>query len=113
MSKCLRHHRRSGRPSRPRKQTGARNTISCAIPSRSGRSCARIGTTGEETTMARAIDIERDFDDQKIGSFHVKRILLSFLVLMPDGFDLGAAAYAGRGMLKEWNLSGRELGALF
>jgi AAHS family 4-hydroxybenzoate transporter-like MFS transporter len=63
--------------------------------------------------MARVIDIERVFDDQKIGSFHVKLILLSFLVLMTDGFDLGAAAYAGPGILKEWNLSGRELGALF
>ena len=59
------------------------------------------------------IDIERVFDDQKIGSFHIKLLLLSFLVLMTDGFDLGAAAYAGPGILKEWNLSGRELGALF
>jgi AAHS family 4-hydroxybenzoate transporter-like MFS transporter len=59
------------------------------------------------------IDIERVFDDQKIGSFHIKLMLLSFLVLMTDGFDLGAAAYAGPGILKEWNLSGRELGALF
>ena len=63
--------------------------------------------------MARVIDIERVFDDQKIGSFHIKLLLLSFLVLMTDGFDLGAAAYAGPGILKEWNLSGRELGALF
>jgi AAHS family 4-hydroxybenzoate transporter-like MFS transporter len=63
--------------------------------------------------MARVIDIERVFDDQKIGSFHIKLILLSFLVLMTDGFDLGAAAYAGPGILKEWNLSGPELGALF
>ena len=63
--------------------------------------------------MARVIDIERVFDDQKIGSFHIKLMLLSFLVLMTDGFDLGAAAYAGPGILKEWNLSGRELGALF
>src|SRR6202050_117883 len=63
--------------------------------------------------MARVIDIERVFDDQKIGGFHIKLILLSFLVLMTDGFCLGAAAYAGPGILKEWNLSGRELGALF
>ena len=63
--------------------------------------------------MAKVIDIERVFDDQKIGSFHIKLLLLSFLVLMTDGFDLGAAAYAGPGILKEWNLSGGELGALF
>jgi MFS transporter, AAHS family, 4-hydroxybenzoate transporter len=63
--------------------------------------------------MAKVIDIERVFDDQNIGSFHIKLLLLSFLVLMTDGFDLGAAAYAGPGILKEWNLSGGELGALF
>jgi hypothetical protein len=40
-------------------------------------------------TMAKVIDIERVFDDQKIGSFHIKLLLLSFLVLMTDGFDLG------------------------
>jgi hypothetical protein len=60
--------------------------------------------------MAKAIDIERVFDDQKIGSFHIKLLLISFLVMMTDGFDLGAAAYAGPGILKEWNLNGRELG---
>jgi MFS transporter, AAHS family, 4-hydroxybenzoate transporter len=63
--------------------------------------------------MAKVIDIERVFDDQKIGSFHIMLLLISFLVMMTDGFDLGAAAYAGPSILKEWNLSGRELGALF
>jgi MFS transporter, AAHS family, 4-hydroxybenzoate transporter len=63
--------------------------------------------------MAKVIDIERVFDDQKIGSFHVTLLLISFLVMMTDGFDLGAAAYAGPGILKEWNLNGQELGVLF
>jgi AAHS family 4-hydroxybenzoate transporter-like MFS transporter len=63
--------------------------------------------------MTKVIDIERVFDDQRIGSFHIKLLLISFLVLMTDGFDLGAVAFAGPGILKEWNLSGRELGALF
>jgi MFS transporter, AAHS family, 4-hydroxybenzoate transporter len=63
--------------------------------------------------MAKVIDIERVFDDQKIGSFHIKLLLISFLVMMTDGFDLGAAAFAGPGILKEWGLTGRELGVLF
>src|ERR1700691_2729432 len=113
MSKCLRRHRGSGRPSLQRKQTRERNPISCAILFRLGRSCARIDTTGYETTLARVIDIERAFDDQKIGSFHIQLMLLSFLVLMTDGFDTGAAAYAGPGIRNEWSVSGRDLGALF
>jgi AAHS family 4-hydroxybenzoate transporter-like MFS transporter len=63
--------------------------------------------------MAKVIDIERVFDDQKIGGFHISLLLISFLVLMTDGFDLGAAAYAGPGILKEWGLSGPQLGVLF
>jgi AAHS family 4-hydroxybenzoate transporter-like MFS transporter len=64
-------------------------------------------------TMAKAIDIERVFDDQKIGSFHITLLLISFLATMTEGFDLGIAAYAGPGILEVWHLSGRELGALF
>lgn len=64
-------------------------------------------------TMAKTIDIERVFDDQKIGSFHITLLVMSFLAMMTEGFDLGIAAYAGPGILKEWHLSGRELGVLF
>jgi MFS transporter, AAHS family, 4-hydroxybenzoate transporter len=63
--------------------------------------------------MAKVVDIERLFDDQKIGSFHIKLLLISFLIMMTDGFDLGAAAYAGPGILKEWKLNGQQLGFLF
>jgi MFS transporter, AAHS family, 4-hydroxybenzoate transporter len=63
--------------------------------------------------MAKVIDIEALFDDQKIGGFHIKLLLISFLVLITDGFDLGAAPHAGPGSLKEWNMGGRNLGAVF
>jgi MFS transporter, AAHS family, 4-hydroxybenzoate transporter len=69
-------------------------------------------TRGGEA-MAKVVDIERLFDDQKIGSFHITLLLISFLVMMTDGFDLGAAAYAGPGILNEWKLSGQQLGFLF
>ena len=63
--------------------------------------------------MAKTIDIERVFDDQKIGGFHIALLVISFLAMMTEGFDLGIAAFAGPGILKEWHLSGRELGVLF
>lgn len=63
--------------------------------------------------MAKVIDIGRVFDDQKIGSFHITLLLLSFLTMMTEGFDIGIAAFAGPGILKEWHLNGQELGALF
>jgi MFS transporter, AAHS family, 4-hydroxybenzoate transporter len=63
--------------------------------------------------MAKVVDIERLFDDQKIGRFHITLLVISFLVMMTDGFDLGAAAYAGPGILDEWKLNGQQLGFLF
>jgi MFS transporter, AAHS family, 4-hydroxybenzoate transporter len=63
--------------------------------------------------MAKVIDIERVFDDQKIGTFHIGLLVISFLAMMTEGFDLGIAAFAGPGILKEWHLSGSELGVLF
>jgi MFS transporter, AAHS family, 4-hydroxybenzoate transporter len=73
----------------------------------------QIENTKGGEAMTKVLDIERLFDNQKIGSFHITLLLLSFLVMMTDGFDLGAAAFAGPGILKEWKLSGQELGVLF
>jgi len=39
-------------------------------------------------------------------------VVLCFLVMMTDGYDLGAAAFAGPGLIKEWGLRGPELGVL-
>jgi AAHS family 4-hydroxybenzoate transporter-like MFS transporter len=39
-------------------------------------------------------------------------VILAFLVMMTDGYDLGAAAFAGPGLIKEWGLKGPELGVL-
>jgi len=47
-----------------------------------------------------------------ITSFNVGLLILAFLVMMTDGYDLGAAAFAGRGLINEWGLRGPELGIL-
>ena len=52
------------------------------------------------------IDISSILDHQRISSFNVKLLILAFLVMMTDGFDLGAAAFAGPGLIKEWSLKG-------
>jgi AAHS family 4-hydroxybenzoate transporter-like MFS transporter len=64
--------------------------------------------------MAQArIDISDVLDSQKIGAFHIKLLVFSFLVVMCDGYDIGAAAFAGPALIKEWGLKGPELGVLF
>ena len=59
------------------------------------------------------IDISALVGDRRIGRFHLKLLALSYLLLMADGFDLGAAGFAGPGILREWHLGGRDLGLLF
>jgi AAHS family 4-hydroxybenzoate transporter-like MFS transporter len=58
------------------------------------------------------VDITAVLDRQKISAFNVRLVILAFLVMMTDGYDLGAAAFAGPGLIKEWGLRGPELGVL-
>ncbi|MDB5407920.1 MAG: hypothetical protein JWL84_2832 [Rhodospirillales bacterium] len=59
------------------------------------------------------IDISDVLDSQKIGAFHIKLLIFSFFIVMCDGYDIGAAAFAGPALIKEWGLRGPELGVLF
>ena len=58
------------------------------------------------------IDVGAVLDRQKITGFNIGLVILAFLVMMTDGYDLGAAAFAGPGLIKEWGLRGPELGVL-
>jgi MFS transporter, AAHS family, 4-hydroxybenzoate transporter len=58
------------------------------------------------------VDVTQVLDRQKITGFNVGLVILAFLVMMTDGYDLGAAAFAGPGLIKEWGLRGPELGIL-
>jgi MFS transporter, AAHS family, 4-hydroxybenzoate transporter len=62
---------------------------------------------------SKLVDITRVLDDQKIGPFQIRLLILSFIVMMIDGYDIGAAAFAGPSLIREWSLRGPELGVLF
>jgi AAHS family 4-hydroxybenzoate transporter-like MFS transporter len=63
--------------------------------------------------QSKLVDITRVLDDQKIGPFQITLLILSFIVMMIDGYDIGAAAFAGPSLIREWGLHGPELGVLF
>src|SRR5271170_8524018 len=58
------------------------------------------------------VDVSEILDRQRITGFNIRLVILAFLVMMTEGFDLGAAAFAGPGLIKEWGLRGPELGVL-
>jgi len=63
--------------------------------------------------QSKLVDISKILDDQKIGPFQIQLLILSFLVMMIDGYDIGAAAFAGPSLIRAWGLHGPELGVLF
>jgi AAHS family 4-hydroxybenzoate transporter-like MFS transporter len=63
--------------------------------------------------MPNVVDISRFLDEQKIGKFQIGLLILSFLLMMIDGYDIVAAAFAGPSLIHEWGLRGPELGVLF
>ncbi|HUB96823.1 MAG TPA: MFS transporter, partial [Stellaceae bacterium] len=61
----------------------------------------------------RTVDLAPIIDRQKIGAFHVKLIIIAFIVVMVDGYDIGAAAIAAPALIKEWHFPPAQLGGMF
>ena len=59
------------------------------------------------------VDVGRVIDERKLGVFHVMLVVLAFLVMTIDGFDIGAAAFAAPARLKEFHVGREALGPLF
>jgi MFS transporter, AAHS family, 4-hydroxybenzoate transporter len=53
------------------------------------------------------VDVSRFVDEQKVGAFHVKLLILSFFIALFDGYDIGAAAFAAPSWIKAWGLASR------
>jgi MFS transporter, AAHS family, 4-hydroxybenzoate transporter len=60
------------------------------------------------------IDITRIIDEQKIGWFNVRLIVVSFFLCLVDGYDFAAISYAAPGIVKAWAITNRAaLGPVF
>jgi MFS transporter, AAHS family, 4-hydroxybenzoate transporter len=59
------------------------------------------------------VDLAPIIDRQKIGAFHVKLVIIAFIVVMVDGYDIGAAAFAAPALIREWHVDPRALGGMF
>jgi AAHS family 4-hydroxybenzoate transporter-like MFS transporter len=59
-------------------------------------------------------DIARLIDERRVTAFNIGLVVLSFLVILFDGYDLTAIAFAVPYILKEWGLTGgAALGPVF
>jgi AAHS family 4-hydroxybenzoate transporter-like MFS transporter len=65
--------------------------------------------------MARnkVIDIAQLVDNQPLRLFHIKLVVLAFVVMISDGFDLQAIGYAAPGLVQQWHIDRATLGPIF
>lgn len=63
--------------------------------------------------QAQTLDLTQILDRQKFSAFHVRLLIFAALVMLCDGYDIGAAAFAGPALVKDWGISRAELGPMF
>jgi len=74
------------------------------------QSPALAGARSEGSTP---IDVSRLIDEQKIGPFTIKLVVLSFVIMLADGYDLLAASYGAPALIASWHIKPAELGPVF
>ncbi|HXM84997.1 MAG TPA: MFS transporter, partial [Stellaceae bacterium] len=63
--------------------------------------------------MARSININQLVDNQKVGSFVVTLVVLGFLAMLADGYDILALAISAPSIIKDWGVDRAAFGPAF
>jgi len=60
------------------------------------------------------VDVSQLIDERRINAFNIKLVLFSFLLVLLDGYDITAAAFAAPFLVKEWGITSMAaLGPVF
>jgi len=59
------------------------------------------------------VQVSRLLDERGLSSFHVKLLIWSFFIVLIDGYDIGAIAFAAPSLVRAWGLKPGELGPVF
>lgn len=55
-------------------------------------------------TRALTVNVNQLVNEQRIGRFHVSLVIWSFLLMLTDGYDIGAAAFAAPPLARIWHV---------
>ncbi|HTJ24753.1 MAG TPA: MFS transporter [Candidatus Limnocylindria bacterium] len=58
-------------------------------------------------TPSRSVNVSELVDHQKLGGFHLRLVLWSFLIMVTDGFDIGLMAFVAPSLAKVWHIENR------
>src|SRR6516164_11182784 len=59
------------------------------------------------------VQVSRLLDERGLSSFHVKLLIWSFFIVLIDGYDIAAIAFAAPYLVRAWDLSPGALGPVF
>jgi AAHS family 4-hydroxybenzoate transporter-like MFS transporter len=59
------------------------------------------------------LEIERLVDEQKIGRLNILVLVISFLIMLSDGYDLKAAAFAAPFLIGDWGIDRAAMAPVF
>src|SRR3954470_24592186 len=59
------------------------------------------------------VPVSRLLDERGLSSFHIKLLIWSFFVVLIDGYDIGAIAFAAPHLVKAWGVQPHALGPVF
>src|SRR3954469_20185434 len=69
---------------------------------------------GEETMAEQpVVPVSRLLDERGLSSFQIKLLIWSLFVVLIDGYDIGAIAFAAPHLVKAWGVSPGALGPVF
>jgi len=72
------------------------------------------GVSRPAAAPADIVDISRLIDERRMTWFNARLVILSFCIILFDGYDIGAAAFAGPYLVRDWGISNMaELGPVF
>jgi AAHS family 4-hydroxybenzoate transporter-like MFS transporter len=59
------------------------------------------------------VQVSRLLDERGLSHFQIKLLIWSFFIVLIDGYDIGAIAFAAPSLVRAWNLKPGELGPVF
>jgi MFS transporter, AAHS family, 4-hydroxybenzoate transporter len=59
------------------------------------------------------VPVSRMLDERGLGSFQIKLLIWSFFVVLIDGYDIGAIAFAAPHLVRDWKIDPHALGPVF
>ncbi len=73
----------------------------------------RFGSIQRQSVLSHILHTDRLVDEQKISAFNIKLLLLSWLAMFADGYDISAISFAAPELVRQWHVPPGGFGVVF